>query len=327
MYLRVSPDHWRRLVHSLAVVFEEPETLALRSLPLDEPGDADVVIEVHYTGISTGTERLLFSGTLPPHLGLGYPLVPGYETVGTIVHAGPLSSRTVGDEVFVAGARCFGPTRGLFGGAAERLVVAGLKTHLVPRGLGDRCVLLSLAATALHCLRTHSDGALPELIVGHGSLGRLAARLVIALGGAPPTVWEVNPARMDGAMGYEVVERADDPRTDYRTMLDLSGDNAMLDQMLPRLSRGGEIVLGGFYHESVHFTYTLAFMRSMQLRIAAEFAQTDLADVTAMVTDGRLSLDHIITHRVPAADAAQAYPTAFSDPTCVKMILNWSHPG
>ena len=45
-----------------------------------------------------------------------------------------------------------------------------------------------------------------------------------------------------------------------------------------------------------------------------------------MVTNGELSLDDIITHRVPAADAAQAYATAFGDATCVKMILNWSHP-
>jgi bacteriochlorophyllide a dehydrogenase len=66
-------------------------------------------------------------------------------------------------------------------------------------------------------------------------------------------------------------------------------------------------------------------MRAMQLKIAAEFSPIDLADVTAMVTDGRLSLDGIITHRVSAADAAEAYATAFGDPTCVKMILNWSH--
>jgi len=313
-------------VHSLAVVFEEPETLALRSLPLDEPGDADVLIDVHYTGISTGTERLLFTGMMPPHPGLGYPLVPGYESVGTIIHAGPLAGRSVGDEVFVAGARCFGATRGLFGGAAARLVVAGVKTHVVPRGLGDRCVLLSLAATALHCLRTHSDGALPELIVGHGSLGRLAARLVVALGGTPPTVWEVNAARMQDAEGYRVMRRDDDTRADYATMLDLSGDSTVLDIMLPCLARQGEIVLGGFYHEPVRFAYTLAFMRAMQLKIAAEFSQTDLADVTAMVTDGLLSLDHIISHRVPAADAASAYETAFGDPTCIKMILNWSPP-
>jgi bacteriochlorophyllide a dehydrogenase len=313
-------------VDALAVVFDEPGMLAMRALPLDEPGDADVRIAVQYTGISTGTERLLYTGTMPPFPGLGYPLVPGYESVGVVIHAGPLSQRQIGDEVFVAGARCFGATRGLFGGAAEKLVVAGDRTHLIPAGLGDRGVLLSLAATALHALRTHADGHLPELIVGHGSLGRLAARLVVALGGPAPTVWEINPARIGGAEGYQVLHPDHDPRRDYRTMLELSGANDILDSLIPRLARNGEIVLGGFYHEAVKFTFPLAFMRAMQLKIAAEFSPADLADVTAMVTDGRLSLDHIITHRVPAHEAAGAYATAFGDPTCVKMILNWSHP-
>ncbi len=312
-------------MHSLAVVFDEPQSLALRALPLDEPGEADVVIAVHYTGISTGTERLLYTGTMPPFPGLAYPLVPGYESVGTIVHAGPLANRSVGDEVFVAGARCFGETRGLFGGAAERLVVAAEKTQIVSRELGDSAVLLSLAATALHALRTHTAGALPELIVGHGSLARLAARLVLALSGIPPTVWEINPARVSGANGYTVVHPDHDARRDYRTILELSGATDILDTLTPRLARGGEIVLGGFYHEPVRFAFPIAFMRAMNLRIAAEFTPMDLADVTAMVTDGRLSLDHIITHRVPATDAVSAYATAFSDPTCVKMILNWSH--
>ncbi|MDZ7631687.1 MAG: chlorophyll synthesis pathway protein BchC [Gemmatimonadaceae bacterium] len=313
-------------MNALAVVFDEPRTLALRELPIDEPTDTDVVIAVRHTGISTGTERLLYTGTMPPFPGLGYPLVPGYESVGVVIHAGPLSQREVGDEVFVAGARCFGATRGLFGGAAERLVVAGDRTHVIPRGLGDRGVLLSLAATALHALRTHADGAMPELIVGHGSLARLAARLVLALGGAAPTVWEINPARVSGAQGYAVLHPDHDARRDYRTMLELSGANDILDVLIPRLARNGEIVLGGFYHEPVRFAFPLAFMRAMQLKIAAEFSPTDLADVTAMVVDGRLSLDDIITHRVPATDAAGAYETAFGDPTCVKMILNWSHP-
>lgn len=311
---------------SLAVVFDEPGTLALRALPLDEPGDGDVRIAVHYTGISTGTERLLYTGTMPPFPGLGYPLVPGYETVGVVTHAGPKSGRSIGDEVFVAGARCFGETRGLFGGAAETLVTAGVKTHRIPAGLGDRGVLLSLAATALHALRTFTTGASPELIVGHGSLARLAARLVVALGGNAPTVWEIDPARVSGAVGYDVVHPDHDARRDYGTILELSGANGILDTLISRLARHGEIVLGGFYHEPVTFAFPLAFMRAMQLKIAAEFSPVDLADVTAMVIGGTLSLDNIITHRVPAADAAQAYATAFGDPTCVKMILNWSHP-
>ena len=40
--------------------------------------------------------------------------------------------------------------------------------------------------------------------------------------------------------------------------------------------------------------------------------------------DGHLSLDGLITHRASAADAASAYDRAFTDPACLKMILDWS---
>jgi len=37
-------------------------------------------------------------------------------------------------------------------------------------------------------------------------LGRLLARLSLVRGGAPPVVWESNPARRAGAEGYEVID-------------------------------------------------------------------------------------------------------------------------
>jgi bacteriochlorophyllide a dehydrogenase len=39
---------------------------------------------------------------------------------------------------------------------------------------------------------------------------------------------------------------------------------------------------------------------------------------------GTLSLAGLLTHRRPAADASSAYPIAFDDPTCLKMVLDWS---
>jgi bacteriochlorophyllide a dehydrogenase len=63
--------------------------------------------------------------------------------------------------------------------------------------LGAEGALLALAATARHALAGFNT-ALPDLIVGHGVLGRLLARLTIAAGRPPPTVWEVNPARARG---------------------------------------------------------------------------------------------------------------------------------
>jgi 3-hydroxyethyl bacteriochlorophyllide a dehydrogenase len=68
---------------------------------------------------------LLWTGRMPPFPGMGYPLVPGYESVGRVVAGRHMPGATVGDRVFVPGARCFGDVRGLFGGAASRVVVPG----------------------------------------------------------------------------------------------------------------------------------------------------------------------------------------------------------
>ena len=67
-----------------AIVFEAPQSIAVRTLELAPMGPRDVEVAVSFSGISTGTERLLWDGTMPPFPGLSYPLVPGYETVGTL---------------------------------------------------------------------------------------------------------------------------------------------------------------------------------------------------------------------------------------------------
>src|SRR5690349_9210930 len=96
---------------TLAVVLEAPQRLGLNRLMLAQPDATDVVVDVEWSGISTGTERLLWSGQMPSFPGMGYPLVPGYESVGRVVEAGAAASIAVGKRVFVPGARCFGPVR------------------------------------------------------------------------------------------------------------------------------------------------------------------------------------------------------------------------
>jgi len=309
-------------VDALAVLLTAPESLALSRLPLAEPGEADVVVDVEWSGISTGTERLLYTGRMPPFPGMGYPLVPGYESVGRIVAAGPRSGRPVGARVFVPGARCFGEVRGLFGGAASRLVVPGAKALPIWEGLGERGVLLALAATAYHAVASPGS-LLPDLVIGHGVLGRLIARLVLALGGAAPTVWETNPVRTAGAEGYPVVDPIADDRRDYRAIHDVSGDSTILDSLIARLAPGGEIVLAGFYADRLSFAFPPAFMREARLRVAAEWRESDLEAVKALIEEGRLSLDGLITHHNPATAAPEAYRTAFGDPACLKMVLDW----
>ena len=311
-------------MEATAVVLQAPEQLELRKLAITPPAAGQVVVEIEWSGISTGTERLLWTGRMPPFPGLGYPLVPGYESVGRVVEAdraGAGSGLKVGDRVFVPGASCYGEVRGLFGGASSVLVANASRLVRLDESLAEEGVLLALAATALHAL-DGGDGRPAELIVGHGVLGRLLARIAVAKGGSP-TVWEKNPARAGGAVGYQVIDPVNDPRRDYRSVYDVSGDASLVEPLIARLARGGELVLAGFYSEAISFAFPPAFMKEARLRIAAEWAPKDLAETSALISSGRLALGGLITHQRPFGEAAEAYRTAFTDPACLKMLLDW----
>ena len=111
-------------METIAVVLTQPEQVELHRLALTAPTPEDVVVEVDWSGVSTGTERLLWSGRMPPFPGMGYPLVPGYESVGRVAEAGSATGLRPGQRVFVPGAKCFGEVRGLFGASASRLAGA-----------------------------------------------------------------------------------------------------------------------------------------------------------------------------------------------------------
>src|ERR1700753_3131608 len=125
-------------METIAVVLKQPEHVELARLALTPPTAGDVVVDVDFSGVSTGTERLLWSGRMPSFPGMGYPLVPGYESVGEVVEAGPESGLQPGQRVFVPGAKCFGEVRGLFGASASRLVVPGRRVVPLDPQLGER---------------------------------------------------------------------------------------------------------------------------------------------------------------------------------------------
>lgn len=305
-----------------AVILQGPRHLGLKRLAVTPPEKSDIVIQVAHSGISTGTEKLLWTGEMPPFPGMGYPLVPGYEAAGEVVEAPAASGYKVGDRVFVPGANCFDGAFGLFGGAASLLVTDPARVTRIDPGLGAEGALLALAATARHAMAGPGK-AVPDLIVGHGVLGRLLARLTIAAGAPAPTVWEIDPARQGGAAGYEVVHPDADPRRDYTNIYDASGNTDILGDLIGRLVKGGEIVLAGFYAAPIQFAFPPAFMKEARFRVAAEWTRDDLAATRALVESGTLSLGGLITHRAAAADATAAYARAFSDAGCLKMILDW----
>ncbi|WP_102109715.1 chlorophyll synthesis pathway protein BchC [Oceaniglobus roseus] len=309
-------------MHTTAVIMTAPGDIGLADVALNPPGPGDLVIEVSHSGISTGTEKLFWNGRMPRFPGMGYPLVPGYEATGEVVEAPAGSAFRLGQRVFVPGADCFGGVRGLFGGASRRLVTPAERVVRIDPAHKAEGALLALAATALHAMSGKVD-TLPELIVGHGVVGRLLARLTMALGAPAPVVWEIDPARRHGATGYDVISPEAESRRGYGAIYDASGQASVIPELIGRLTKGGEIVLAGFYADPISFAFPPAFMKEARLRVAAEWTRADLERTRDLVESGALSLDGLISHTAPAGQAPAAYATAFDDSACLKMILDW----
>ena len=339
-----------------AVVFDRPGALSLRDLELSAPAAGDLLVDIECAGISSGTEKLLWDGTMPAFPGLAYPLVPGYEAVGVVRTAGTDCSLKTGDRVFVPGAACYkGDVRGLFGATAATLVVPEARVAPVAELAANKATLLALAATAMHILthdlrrRQSAESSnkssaqpstesstkplniselaahAPQLIVGHGVLGRLLARICLAIGADAPLVWELDEQRQQGATGYEVASPADDDGAARQRIVDVSGScGNHFNKLIGQLGKGGSLTLAGFYQEPVNFNFAPAFMREISVSIAAEWVPDDLSMVLALVQANALDLDGLITHEYPITKAEDAYPTAFNDPGCLKMILDWS---
>ena len=309
-------------METLAIVINNPGELDLRKVALREPGPGDVIVETHFSGVSTGTERLFWNGDMPFFPGMGYPLVPGYETVGVVVDNRASNKLKVGDHVFVPGANCYKKEKGLFGASSSLLIASDEKLIKIDPELKAKGTLFALAATARHAIAGLGN-KLPSLIVGHGVLGRLLARLTIAAGGEPPIVWESNPLRADNQTDYEVIDPEKDNSFDHESIYEASGDVSVLDKIIPKLKKNGEIVFAGFYSSPISFSFPPAFIKEARFRISAEFNTEDINITRSLLETGALSLEGLITHEKNVNFSQSAYKQSFEDPECLKMVIDW----
>ncbi|MBT4520812.1 MAG: NADP-dependent oxidoreductase [Halieaceae bacterium] len=76
-----------------------PEVLKVGDLPVPEPGEGEVLVQVSATAINP-IDRRLRSGELQEYISRTFPVVPGWDFSGRIVKLGPgVSNWQVGDDV------------------------------------------------------------------------------------------------------------------------------------------------------------------------------------------------------------------------------------
>jgi 3-hydroxyethyl bacteriochlorophyllide a dehydrogenase len=312
-----------------AVVFAEAGHVELRDVELREPESDEVVVDTSFSSISSGTERLLFHGKLPPLPHFRYPLVPGYESAGTVVAVGSdVRDIVPGDEVFVGGSMCYTGIVAAFGGQSSRLIKRA--AQVVPlKGIPlSQAPMLALAATALHGIRRLGDVAGKRVaVLGLGAVGQLAAAF-LAAEGATVVAIDRSAERLAIATGHEKIDVSGAPLDELLTTpvdyaIEVTGLSAEIATCARACAPGGKVLLLSYY-DTLTVPFVDLFIKETTLVVSREWAPEDLPAARDIVASKGVDLAPLCGHIVPIDRYEAAYDTAFNDPSILKVVLQWA---
>lgn len=314
-------DHAGRM-HATALWYVAPAECALNKVDLPRPGPQDCLIRTLWSGISRGTERLVFEGRVPPSEyermrspfqegAFPFPVKYGYCAVGE-VEAGP--AELIGTSVF-----CLHPHQ-------DRFVVPHDRVLRIPERVPPRRAVL--AANMETALNAHWDaGSGPAdrmLVVGGGVLGLLVAWIAAQIPGADVTLVDIDPRRAEIAatLGFsfalpknapgdaDLVFHASATAPGLTTAIEAAGFEARIVE----LSWYGEGMvpapLGGAFHaKRLQLISSQVGQVAPSRRPRWSYARRAEAAM-ALLADKRL--DALITTEIPFTEAPERLPDLLS---------------
>jgi threonine dehydrogenase-like Zn-dependent dehydrogenase len=236
-------------VNERAFWLREPGLGEIRPVSLPEPGPTDVLVRTLRTGVSRGTETLVFRGGVPASQYAAMrapfqegdfpgPVKYGYLNVGVVEHGPPeLTGRTV---------FCLYPHQTAYVVPADAVTVV---PEQVPP---TRAVLAGTVETAVNTLWD----AAPLLgdriaVVGAGMVGCCVARLLARFPAARVTLVDVDASRADVAAALGVgFATPDDAVGGCDLVVHTSATSAGLQCSLDLLGSEGEVIELSWYGDA-----------------------------------------------------------------------------
>jgi threonine dehydrogenase-like Zn-dependent dehydrogenase len=253
---------------ALAFWLREPGVGEIRPVLVPEPALGEVLIRTERSGVSRGTETLVFRGGVPPSEydamrapfqegDFPGPVKYGYLSVG-VVEDGPRELR--GRRVF-----CLYPHQTAY-------VVPAHAVALVPEGVPPaRAVLAGTVETAVNALWDSAPLIGDRVaIVGAGMVGCCVARLLAAIPGAQVTLVDIDPGRAEVAAALGVgFATPGNLAGDRDLVVHTSGSSAGLQQSLQLLADDATVIELSWYGDTPVTVGLGAAFHSRRLAIRA----------------------------------------------------------
>lgn len=320
--------------------FVGPREVRVVEEPVPDPEPDEALVATRYSGISAGTESLVYRGEAPADLPVDesidaldgrfeYPLRYGYAAVGTVAAVGAdVNGEWLGRAVFA-----FHPHASHFCARPEDL-------HPLPDGCSpEAATLLPSVETAL-TLAMDARPVVGEraVVFGQGVVGLLATELLArhpleALYAVEPLETRRARSREFGADASfapgaldDLVDALDGPHAPGADLaVELSGDPPALDDAIAVAGYDGRVIVGSWYGDRrANLDLGGRFHRD---RIELRSSQVSTIEPSlrgrwtserrlALAWDRLEEIDaaDLLTHRVPVEDAPDAYRLLDRDP-------------
>jgi len=336
---------------STAVYFTAPGRIELRKEPLPALEPFQLLVQTDVSAISAGTEMLVYRGQFPRDLadpndslsaGLHYPLCYGYASVGRVKECGELVDASWRDRLVFS----FQPHKSHYITTPDTLLP-------VPDGItAANAVFLPNMETAVNFVQD-AEPVLGErvLVLGQGIVGLLTASLLHEFPVQRLVTADRYQLRRQASLAIGLDSALDPSFDDFHAAavrslpsgatgfdltLELSGNPSALDDAIALTMFSGRILIGSWYGEkrapldlggSFHrsrITLLSSQVSSISPKLAARWTKSRRFDV-AWEALRRHQPEKWITHRLPVAEAAEAYRVLDQSPEqAIQVVLDYS---
>jgi 2-desacetyl-2-hydroxyethyl bacteriochlorophyllide A dehydrogenase len=345
------PDRGGNAMESTTLYFNAPGRVELRHEQLPALSNGQVLVETLLTGISAGTEMLVYRGQFPRELAdtndtvsanLQYPLSYGYACVGRVAALGKGVDKSWADQLVFA----FQTHRSRFVAGVESL-------QRVPNGVSaENAIFLPNMETAVNLIQD-AEPMLGEcvLVLGQGIVGLLATALLRQF----PVQSLVTADRyqlrrttslalgVDACLDPTFEDFCDQAKASARSLVDgydlileLSGNPAALNDAIALTAYSGRIVVGSWYGEKrapldlggrfhrSRIQLISSQVSSISPRLNGRWSKARRFDV-AWDALRRIGPEKWITQRIPIREAAEAYRILDESPeNTLQVVLEYA---
>ena len=328
----------RTLLNAERVTWLRPEVADLVRFRLLEPGRGEVLVRIHASVISPGTERAFLLGL--PNTKASFPTVPGYSCAGVVQAVGKnVNGLRPGDRV-----------AGVANHASHALIKPELLVHIPPGVSDEDAAFVELGVIALQGVRRAAiEPGERVVVLGLGLIGQLALQLARWAGAAPIIAVSRSTTFHATAIagGADEVldlgsQPASAPELQADVVLEATGSPAAISTAMHCARRGGRVVLLG---SSRGITTGIDFERHVSERdltiigahitsiaahesVPGRWTRHDEAKLFLdLVAAKHVDLHPLITQRVSPAEANRVYDDLVAQRSAaVGIVFDWKTP-